>query len=93
LIGVSVNDPSDDRSPMAVAMVWSSRITTIAMEMVLPALLGIWADRRLGTGILFLLLGVVFGFILGMWSLLKLAKTPSRDVDLRQKDQENASKR
>ena len=78
---------------MAVAMVWSSRITTIAMEMVLPALLGIWADRRLGTGILFLLLGVVFGFILGMWSLLKLAKTPSRDVDLRQKDQENASKR
>ncbi|HYW80473.1 MAG TPA: AtpZ/AtpI family protein [Thermoguttaceae bacterium] len=90
---MSVNDPSDDRSPMAVAMVWSSRITTIAMEMVLPALLGIWADRRLGTGILFLLLGVVFGFILGMWSLLKLAKTPSRDVDLRQKDQENASKR
>jgi len=78
---------------MAMAMAWTSRVTTIAMEMVLPALLGIWADRRLGTGMLFLLLGVVFGFALGMWSLLKLAKIPSQDVYPRQKDQENTPKR
>ncbi|MEE8452012.1 MAG: AtpZ/AtpI family protein [Thermoguttaceae bacterium] len=88
-----MNDSSDDRSPMAVAMAWTSHVTAIAMEMVLPALAGIWADRQLGTGMLFLLLGVVFGFTLGMWSLLKLAKASSRDVASRRKDQKNTPKR
>ena len=93
LIGPRVNDSSDDRSPMAVAMAWTSHVTAISMEMVLPGLAGIWVDRRLGTGMLFLLLGVAFGFALGMWSLLKLARTPRRDVYPPQKDQERPPKR
>ena len=66
----------DRRSPLALAMAWVSRITTISLEMVLPALLGYWADQWLGTKPLFLVLGVIAGFILGMWDLVKLAATP-----------------
>jgi len=45
---------------------------------------------------LFVVLGAAFGFALGMWSLLKLAKTPPLDGAPRRKDQqknqENARK-
>ena len=50
-------DSSDERTVMAQAMAWVSRITTISFEMVLPGLLGIWVDRKLGTKVLFTLLG------------------------------------
>ena len=72
------NSP-DDRSPLALAMGWVSRITTISLEMALPALLGYWADRWLETEPLFLVLGVIAGFSLGMWHLIKLAAAPPGD--------------
>jgi ATP synthase protein I len=65
----------DDRSPLAVAMEWVSRITTISLEMVLPALAGYWVDERLGTRFV-LVVGVVVGFSVGMWHLVKLTKAP-----------------
>lgn len=71
-----MNSSPDRRSPLALAMGWVSRITTISLEMVLPALLGYWADQWLGTKVLFLVLGVIAGFSLGMWDLVKLASTP-----------------
>ena len=72
------NSP-DDRSPLALAMEWVSRITTICLEMALPALLGHLADRWLNRKMLFLVLGAVVGFSLGMWQLVKLAAGPPGD--------------
>jgi len=69
-----MDNPSDDHSSYAHAMQWVSRITSIAMEMVLPIVIGYWIDQRLGTKIVFLLLGLVLGFATGMWQLIKLAK-------------------
>jgi len=50
---------------------------TISLEMSLPGVLGVWLDRHWGTGVLFTILGVVFGFSLGMLHLVKLAKSAS----------------
>lgn len=57
---------------MAKAYGWVAQITTISLEMTLPALGGFWLDEKLGTKVLFLLLGAVFGFTAGFWHLLKL---------------------
>lgn len=57
-------------------MEWVSRIMTISLEMALPALLGHWADRWLETKLVFLVLGVILGFSLGVWHLVKLAAAP-----------------
>jgi F0F1-type ATP synthase assembly protein I len=69
-----VNNIPDGRSPIAVAMNWASQVTTISIEMVLPILLGVWADRRLGTKVVFTIVGAACGLWLGIWSLLRLAK-------------------
>ncbi len=63
---------SDDRSAMARAYGWVAQITTISLEMALPALGGSWLDQKLGTKVLFLILGSVLGFAAGFWHLLKL---------------------
>jgi hypothetical protein len=75
---IHVTNEHDDRSPMAQAMEWTSHVTTIAIEMALPGLGGHWLDRRLGTGMMFLLVGVALGFAMGMWHLLKLTQGPSK---------------
>ncbi len=67
-------DPSDDRSPLAGAMQWTSRITGVALEMVVPALLGYWLDQELGIRGVFLLLGAALGFILGIRTLVQFGK-------------------
>lgn len=74
-----MTDQPDDRSSLAVAAVWASHVMTISLEMALPALAGHWLDRPLGTGPLFLLLGALFGFVAGMWHLLRL--TAKRQAD------------
>jgi hypothetical protein len=74
---IHVTNEHDDRSPMAQAMEWTSQVTTIAVEMALPGLGGHWLDRRLGTGMVFLLVGVALGFAMGMWHLLKLTQGAS----------------
>jgi hypothetical protein len=55
-----------------------TRITTIAAEMVVPALLGFWADGRLGTVVVFTTLGGAAGLALGIRSLLQLAAALNR---------------
>jgi F0F1-type ATP synthase assembly protein I len=59
---------------MAVAIEWSARITTIGLEMTLPACGGYWLDVRLGTSPGFLIAGAALGFALGIWSLLQIAR-------------------
>jgi len=74
----SVEEPRDDRSAIALGMAWVSRVTTIAMEMAAPGLVGLWIDRRLGTAPWLTILGAAAGFGLGIWELVRLAETTNR---------------
>ena len=70
-----MKDSSDGRSPVAIAASWASRVLTISLEMVLPGLAGYWLDQRLGTRVLFLLIGLALGMALAMWQLVQLASS------------------
>jgi F0F1-type ATP synthase assembly protein I len=54
-------------------MEWSSRLTTIGLEMVLPTVGGYGLDRVWGTLPVFLILGMILGLAVGMWHLMQLA--------------------
>lgn len=60
-----------DRPWLAVAAEWTSRVTTVAGQMVLPALLGLWLDQLAGTVCLFLILGGILGFAAAMGQLVQ----------------------
>ena len=74
-------------------MAWTSRVTTISLEMALPGLLGHWADQKLGTGMVLLVLGVLLGLGAGMWHLMLLTKTPGKGDRPHHGDGNNSSKR
>lgn len=71
-------DQDHPRSPLALGMEWASRITTLGVEFSLPAIAGHFADRRLETGPAFLMVGMVLGFTLGIFHLVKIAHASSR---------------
>lgn len=58
-----------------MAQWWVSRILTVSLEMVLPGLLGVWADRSFGTTPLWTLVGFALGLPLGFWHLLVITRT------------------
>jgi F0F1-type ATP synthase assembly protein I len=68
----TVTDSPDDRSPVAKAMDWVSRIIAISLEMVLPGVAGHWLDGKTGTSPLFLLLGFALGAILAGMQLMRI---------------------
>ena len=70
-----MTEPTDDRSPLAIAHHWAARIITVALEMVIPGLLGYWLDQWLGLKGVFILAGFAAGLFLGMWHLLKMTRT------------------
>jgi F0F1-type ATP synthase assembly protein I len=59
-------------------MEWASVIVTISMEMVVPGLIGYWLDQRLGTVVLFVLLGFAGGMTLAVWHLVRLTGKSGR---------------
>jgi F0F1-type ATP synthase assembly protein I len=61
-------------SSIAEAMKWVSIVTSVVGVMTVPALVGIWIDYLLGTIYPFTILGVVFGFVGGMYCLLDMVK-------------------
>ena len=61
---------------MAQAVEWVSKITTVALEMALPAIGGGYLDKRFGTKY-WALAGVILGFVVGMWHLLQMTKVTS----------------
>jgi hypothetical protein len=63
-----------DFSWMAEGMNWVSKITTVALEMVLPGLTGLWLDIELGTRFLSLA-GFALGVPLGLWHLIAMTKS------------------
>jgi hypothetical protein len=68
-----------DYSWMAEGMNWVSKITTVALEMVLPGLAGMWLDNQLETRFLSLL-GFAVGVPLGMWHLITMTKGTRSDT-------------
>ncbi len=59
---------------MARAMGLATQVTNIGLMMALPGLGGYWLDGRMGTGPLWLILGVFLGVGTGVYSLVKLTK-------------------
>jgi hypothetical protein len=56
-------------------MEWVAKITTVGLEMVLPAIGGAYLDRRFGTSY-WALLGLTLGVVVGIWHLLQMTKPP-----------------
>ena len=73
----TVNEKPPGPPPLALAMEWVAKITTVAVEMFLPALGGAYLDRRLGTRY-WTLMGVVLGFVVGIWHLLQMTRNVNR---------------
>jgi F0F1-type ATP synthase assembly protein I len=67
-----VTTPPDDRSPIALAYAWATRIMVVALTMVLPGLAGHWLDERLGTVVLFLLVGLGLGCTAATLQLIRI---------------------
>ena len=68
---------SDERptpDSLALALEWVTKITTVALEMVLPALGGSYLDKRIGTSY-WAIVGLVVGFVVGMWHLLQMTRS------------------
>jgi len=57
-------------------MEWSSRVTTVSLEMALPGLIGYWVGQKLGAEVAFVVLGVLIGLVGGMWHLIRLTRPP-----------------
>jgi len=75
----------DDRSPTAKALSKSSEVTSICLLMIVPALIGYGIDQLVGTGFVFLILGLIFGMCGAVMQLMKLVSANAakiKDVDL-----------
>ena len=76
--------PRDSRTPMAVAMQWVSKITTVSLTMALPALGGWWLDKKCGTAPWLLITGAMLGMAAAFRQLLQMVAAPeSRGKPLR----------
>jgi cyanate permease len=77
-----VANPSDNRSSIAAAYQWATRITVVALEMVLPGLAGLWLDKQIGTVVLFMLLGFGLGCTASIIHLVQMTRSDaSRRID------------
>jgi len=63
---------------MVVAMRWVNQITSIALEMAVPAFIGHWLDQRWKTEPWLVAVGALLGFAAAMVHLLSLAKQSNR---------------
>jgi F0F1-type ATP synthase assembly protein I len=50
-------------------------VISIALEMILPGLVGLWIDRSLGTVMVFLVLGLAVGMAVAMLHLIRWTKS------------------
>jgi hypothetical protein len=62
-------------------MEWVAKITTVALEMFLPALGGAFLDKRLGTNF-WALVGLVLGMSWGFWHLLQMTRVKSANPEV-----------
>jgi len=67
--------PQDDRSAISLAYAWATRVMVIAAEMVVPGIVGVWIDRKLGTLLVFALAGFALGITLAIMHLVRMTKS------------------
>ncbi len=74
------SEDRDDREAesraVASGMEWAMRITVVGFEMVVPGVLGVWLDEKLGTKLVFTLIGFALGLSWALWHLLKMTGKP-----------------
>jgi F0F1-type ATP synthase assembly protein I len=73
---------------MAAAMEWVSRITALALEMVLPGLAGTWLDDRWGTRPALTIIGFLLGMVGGIVHLLRMTAAANKKTQKRRRDEE-----
>ena len=58
-------------------------LAQVGIEMVLPIAIGWWADAKFGSAPWLLVIGVLLGFVMGIWHLVALTRnndsTPPKD--------------
>ena len=59
-------------------MEWVAKITTVAVEMFLPAVGGHYLDRWAGTRF-WVIVGLVLGVTVGFWHLIQMTRPPGRN--------------
>ena len=89
-VSIDVTNSSEERSSLALAYQWASRITGVSFEMVLPGVVGYWIDQKAGTRVLFTVLGFGFGLTAGMWHLIRMTRS---DEGARESTDEEAQDR
>jgi F0F1-type ATP synthase assembly protein I len=66
--------PENDNRFQTEMFQWSVRMSAVAVEMVVPAVLGILLDSFCGTVAVFTVAGSVLGVSLGFWQLIQIAR-------------------
>jgi hypothetical protein len=67
----------DDRSALAVAWSWATRVMIVAAEMVVPGLVGYWIDQKIGTQVVLTLVGFAAGITLAVMHLVRMTAPAS----------------
>jgi hypothetical protein len=66
--------PTDDRSPIAIGLEWSTRIITLGLEMAIPTVGGYWLDKHWGTLPFFVCVGAFVGVAIAVWQFFLIAR-------------------
>jgi hypothetical protein len=69
--------PQDDRSAISLAYAWATRVMVIAAEMVVPGLVGVWIDQKIGSLVVFALAGFALGITVAIMHLVRMTKSNS----------------
>jgi F0F1-type ATP synthase assembly protein I len=64
----------EPRDPLSVGMSWASRITSVSIGFVVPAIAGYYLDQWLHSSPIGVLVGMTLGFTAGMLQLLRIAR-------------------
>lgn len=76
-----MNKDVDDRSPTAKSFSKVSEIMAISMMMIVPGLIGYLIDQKVGTRVVFTLLGLLFGMTGAIYQLIALVTPPKKNND------------
>lgn len=75
LVGLPhLENPPDDRSETAIGYHWAARGMTVAVEMIVPGVCGLWLDQKLGTKVVLTILGFALGLVGGIWHLIRMTQ-------------------
>lgn len=70
-----MSNPSDgDRLSIARGMMWATQISTLGLEIALPALGGYWLDQSWGTKPWLLIAGAMLGILVFSFSVIRLSR-------------------